>query len=451
MAIRYYILRRCGLLILVWHFMLCISAKAADKLSNTETDKNWHQWRGPNANGSAAASAAPPVSWDGTEHVQWIAELPGEGSSTPVVWGDQVFVLSAEKTDRRSETPPTAHETAKTLPPNVYYRFIVTCIDRATGGIQWQEVATEQVPHEGHHTSHTYAAGSPTTDGERLYASFGSRGIFCYSLAGELYWQKDLGDLRTRFAWGEAVTPALAGDKLIINWDQEEGACVIALDAKTGDQRWRTERPDERTSWNTPLVTAFEGRTQVILNGSGKATAYDAATGAMIWECGGQTSNPVPSAVRYQDSIICMSGHRGAASFSIPMNSIGDVTGSDQIRWSHPEGTPYVPSPTLSGNRLFFTAGNTDILTCLDPEFGKPLISRRRIAAAGGFYASPLAANGHLYFVSREGTTAVLKDNETLDVIATNKLEGLFDASPVAVGNQLFLRSWNRLYCIAEP
>ncbi len=429
-----------------WH-----RAAADDAVLAKEFNSNWHQWRGPNANGTAAESAKPPASWGRDTNIQWSIEIPGEGSATPAVWGDQVFVLSAEKTDRPAETPTVPHESAKTAPPNVYYRFVVTCVDRQQGEIRWQKVATEQVPHEGKHDTHTYAAGSPTTDGERLYASFGSRGIYCYTLDGELLWQKDLGDMRTRFAWGEAVTPALAGDMLIVNWDQEEGSFVVALDKKTGDELWRKDRPDEKTSWNTPLITELNGRMLAILNGSGKVRAYDVANGDVIWECGGQTTNAIPSAVRFDDDVICMSGYRGAAAFSIPLNSTGDISGTDKIRWSYSSGTPYVPSPTLAGNRLLFTGGNSDILTCLDAETGKPLIERRRLPGVGGFYSSPLAANGHMYFVGREGTTAVLKDNETLDVVGTNKLEGLFDASPVAVVNQLFLRSWNRLYCIAEP
>ena len=450
MKMRNFNLRRCGLLILIALSLFSHSASADDSASLVDFAANWHQWRGPDANGSAAESATPPVSWDAKTNVQWTVDLPGDGSATPVVWGDQVFVLSAEKTDRKAETPTVPHPTAKTIPPNRYYRFIVTSVDRETGGVLWQKVATEQVPHEGHHDSHTYAAGSPTIDGERLYASFGSRGIFCYTLAGELLWQKDLGDMHTRFAWGEAVTPALAGDVLIVNWDQEDGSFVVALDTKTGEERWRKERPDERTSWNTPLVTEFKGRTLAILNGSGKARAYDVADGDVLWECGGQTTNAIPTALRFDDSVICMSGYRGAASFSIPLNSMGDVTGSDQIRWSHHAGTPYVPSPALAGRRLVFTGANSDILTCLDAETGKALIERRRLPGVGGFYASPLVANGHLYFAGREGTTAVLRDNETLDVVGTSTLEGQFDASPIAVGKQLFLRSWNKLYCIAE-
>ncbi|MBC7965646.1 MAG: PQQ-binding-like beta-propeller repeat protein [Fuerstia sp.] len=450
MTMRRFISRRCGLLMLIAMSLLSHSASADENGLSARFASNWHQWRGPNANGSAAESATPPVKWDANTNVQWAVDLPGEGSATPVVWDNQVFVLSAEKTDRKAETPTVPHATAKTIPPNVYYRFIVTSIDRRTGKVQWQEVATEQVPHEGHHDSHTYAAGSPTTDGERVYASFGSRGIFCYTLNGEIDWQKDLGDLQTRFAWGEAVTPALAGDALIVNWDQEEGAFVVALNKITGEELWRSERPDERTSWNTPLITEYEGRTLAILNGSGKARAYDVENGDVVWECGGQTTNAIPSALRFADSVICMSGYRGAASFSIPLNSKGDVTGTEQIRWSHPAGTPYVPSPTLAGRRLVFTGGNSDILTCLDAETGKALIERRRLPGVGGFYASPLAANGHLYFVGREGTTVVLKDNETLDVVGTNTLEGTFDASPIAVGKQLFLRSWNKVFCISE-
>ncbi|MDA1231703.1 MAG: PQQ-like beta-propeller repeat protein [Planctomycetota bacterium] len=423
---------------------------AGDQSPAAEFAANWHQWRGPNANGSAADSATPPLQWDVATNIEWARELPGEGSATPVVWGNQVFAVSAERTDRKAETPTVSHESAKTILPDVFYRFIVTSIDRSTGDVQWQKVATEQVPHEGHHDSHTYAAGSPSTDGERLYASFGSRGIYCYTLSGELVWQKDLGDMRTRFAWGEAVTPALAANALIVNWDQEEGSFVVALDKVTGNELWRKDRPGEKTSWNTPFVTEFNGRTLAILNGSGKARAYDVANGDVVWECGGQTTNAIPSAIRFGNDIICMSGYRGAAAFCIPLDSKGDVTGTDTIRWAHPEGTPYVPSPTLAGDRILFTGGNSDILSCLDAATGESLIDRRRIPRVGGLYASPLAANGYLYFVGREGTTAVLKDNATLELVGTNHLEGLFDASPIAVGNQLFLRSWNKVYCIAQ-
>jgi outer membrane protein assembly factor BamB len=429
----------------------CLFSPAVSAADNPpDAASNWHQWRGPDANGHAAPEASPPATWSETEHISWKLDLPGEGSSTPIVWGDQVFVLSAVPTDRKAETPVTPHPDAKTQPPNIHHQFIVTSVDRRTGKIVWQKTAAEQVPHEGKHTTHTYAAASPVTDGQRLYASFGSRGIYCYTLDGQLIWEKDLGDMRTRFAWGEAVTPALAGNLLIVNWDQEEDSFITALKTDTGEEVWRRSRPDEKTSWNTPLITDFNGRTIAVVNGSGKARAYDVQTGDVLWECAGQTTNAIPSPLRFENLAICMSGYRGAASFAIPLDSTGDISGTDKIRWSYPQGTPYVPSPSASANRLYFTTGTSDILTVLDMKSGQPLAEKIRLSGVGNCYASPLIAAGKVYIIGREGGAVVLKDEAPFPTIARNKLEGNFDASPVAVGRQLFLRSWNRLLCIEE-
>jgi outer membrane protein assembly factor BamB len=414
-------------------------------------EEGWTSWRGPNLNGSAASDARPPVKWDATTNIQWATDLPGEGTSTPIVLGDQIFVLSAAATDRKAETPPAAAADSKTIPPDVYYQFIVTCIDRATGNVTWQQTATEEVPHEGHHPTHTYAAGSPTTDGKRLYVSFGSRGIFCYSLSGELLWKQQLGKMHTRFGWGEAVTPVIAGNLLIVNWDQEENSFITALDASTGEPVWKTDRPGEVTSWNTPLVTEFNGRQQVIVNGTERARSYDLKTGKEIWSCGGQTVNAIPSPLRYEDFVVCMSGYRSAAAFAIPLSSEGDITSQSKTLWTWAEGTPYVPSPSLSGRRLYFTANTNSILSCLDVTTGRPISEPKRLSGVGNLYASPLIANGHVYITGRDGTTVVLKDDDSLEVVATNELKDQIDASPIAVGNQLFLRSWKKLYCIADP
>lgn len=410
--------------------------------------ENWVQWRGPTADGIASPTANPPLQWDSKTNIAWVADLPGQGTSTPIIWDDQVFVLSAEKTSRKSPTPVENDEQAKTVPDEFFHRFLATSIDRVTGKMRWQKLATEQVPHEGRHMTNTYAAGSPTTDGERLYVSFGSRGIFCYTLTGDLVWQVDLGDMRTRFGWGEAVTPVLAGDSLIVNWDQEKGSFIIALDKRTGKTVWKVDRPEEVTSWNTPLVTTHDGKQMVIVNGTGSAKAYDAQTGEQIWACGGQTTNAIPSPIRFEDTAICMSGYRAACAVAVPLGSQGDITGKSLVRWQVAQGTPYVPSPIISRNRLFFTAGNTDVLSCIDARTGKTLFERKRVTGVGSLYASPMIANGHLYFVGREGTTVVLKDNESLDAVAVNALDDAIDASPVAVYDQLFLRSWTKLYCI---
>ena len=188
----------------------------------------------------------------------------------------------------------------------------------------------------------------------------------------------------------------------------------------------------------------------VIVNGTHRVRCYVARTGEELWSCGGQSINAIPSPVRFAETAICMSGYRSAAAFAVPLNSSGDITGSEAIRWQYHTGTPYVPSPAVSGHRILFTAANTDVLSCLDARTGKPLTDRRRLPGVGSLYASPLVAGGHVYFTGREGTTVVLKDNETLDVAAVNVLNDAIDASPVAVGRQLFLRSRTRLYCIEE-
>ena len=429
---------------------LSLSTLHAGDVPTEQQLANWHQWRGPFANGTAAENATPPIEWSETQNVAWHADLPGEGTSTPIVWGNQVFVLSAEQTDRKSEAPPEADERSRTVPPDVYYRFFVTSLDRVSGRLLWQKLAVEDVPHEGHHPTHTYAGSSPTTDGERLYVSFGSRGIYCYSLSGQLLWKADLGEMRTRYGWGEAVTPVIHRDSLVVNWDQEEGSFITCLDASTGDAKWKTERSGEVTSWNTPLITNVAGRDVVIANGTHKVRGYDLADGKELWSCGGQTVNAIPSPVRFEDSVIAMSGYRGSLAVSIPLDSQGDITGADSVRVLSQRGTPYVPSPLLHNGRLFFTGANRDILSVRDAATGQSVTESRRLTGLRNVYASPIAANGHFYFVGREGTCVVLKDNPTFEVAAVNQINDRIDASPVAVGNSLFLRSWTKLYCVRE-
>lgn len=412
--------------------------------------KNWPAWRGPTFNGSASTDTRPPIRWDSKRNIKWVTSIPGEGSATPIVWGDQLFVLSAEATDRKSNKSVETDPEDKTTPPDVYYKFIVTSLDRQSGQVRWQQVATEQVPHEGKHQTHTYAAGSPVTDGKLLFASFSSRGIFAYTLDGQLRWQVDLGDMQTRFGWGEAVTPAIADNKLIVNWDQEKGSFLTALDAETGKTLWRVERPEEVTSWNTPLIVNNGDRTLVVVNGTHRVKAYDVDNGQEVWACGGQTVNAIPSPLQFKDTIIALSGYRAAAGFAIPINSQGDVTNSTTLRWKVEQGTPYVPSPALSGDRLYFTQANSDVLTVINANTGKTIGARKRLSGVGSLYASPLVAGNHVYFAGREGTTVVIKDDDSLETVSVNSLGEPIDASPIAVENQLFLRTWSKVYCIAE-
>lgn len=414
--------------------------------------ENWHHWRGPNANGTAP-KANPPLVWDAKTNIKWKAAIPGRGSATPIVWGDQVFVVSAIKTDRvaaPADLPKLDPALLrKTTPPNNYYQFVVFSFDRHTGKLLWQREAATKVPHEGHHFSHSYAAGSPTTDGKFLYVSFGSFGIYCYDFAGKLQWQRDFGRLITRLGWGEAVTPVIHEGRLILNWDQEKDAALICLDARTGETLWKTPR-DEVTSWNTPLVVEHKGRTQIVVNGTNRARGYDLDTGKELWQCGPMTVNAIPSPVAADGVVYCMSGYEKSIVFAVPLDSVGDVGAANRLAWRYGKGTPYVPSPLLLDDRLIFTQANNALLTILNRKTGQVILDRERLPGQQSFYASPVAAAGRVYLVDRAGTTLVLKQGDKLEILATNRLDDKVDASPALVGRQLFLRGEGHLYCIAE-
>jgi outer membrane protein assembly factor BamB len=239
------------------------------------------------------------------------------------------------------------------------------------------------------------------------------------------------------------------GDALAVNWDHEGSSAVIVLDAKTGQTRWTAKR-DEETTWSTPLIVTYKGTRQLIVNATRRVTSYDLDSSRILWECGGQTAVLIPSPVVLDDMVICMSGYRRAAAYAIGLDSTGDITGTDRIRWQYNRNAPYVPSPLLYGERLYFTNGNRAMLTCLNARTGKPLMENVRLPNLNQLYASPLGAADRIYFVGRNGTTVVIENQPELKVLAVNRLDDPMDASPVAVGKELFLRSKTRLYCIAE-
>ena len=441
-------------------FAMIFGATSADS-----TKPNWPRWRGPLANG-VAPLAEPPVKWSETENVKWKLKIPGFGTSTPIIWEDQVFILTAipsgkgtpparapaavppsETTDRQRPRPGGF---GRWQPPAEPYQFVVLAVDRATGKIRWQKTAREQLPHEGHHRDHGFASASPVTDGEYLFASFGSRGLYCYDLNGALKWEKDLGDMQTRNGFGEGSSPALHGDTVVVLWDHEGDDFIIALDKRTGDERWRQKR-DEPTTWSTPLIVEHDGKAQVIVSATNKIRSYDLTTGQPLWECGGMTANAVPTAVSDFGLVYATSGFRGSALLAIKLGRTGDLTGTDAIAWEHHKSTPYVPSPLLFGERLYFFAGNNGTLSCFAAKTGKPHFEAERIGdLLGGVYGSPVGANGRVYLTGRDGKFVVIKDADQLEVLASNKLDDRFDASPAAVGKQLFLRGHQSLYCIAE-
>jgi outer membrane protein assembly factor BamB len=404
----------------------------------------WPQWRGPNADG-LAPNADPPVEWSETKNVAWKVALPGSGSSTPAVWGERLFVLTAVPTGAPRSAAPGGRRGTSTGVPEAPYRFEVLCLDRMTGKEVWRRLAIEQKPHEGHHPSHGYASASPVTDGKVLIASFGSRGIFAYDLEGRELWKRDLGDMRIKVGFGEGSSPVLHEGGLIVNWDHEGGSFIVKLDAHTGEERWRQAR-DERTSWSTPLIAARERAPQVIVNASNRIRSYDFTSGRLLWECGGQTQNAIPMPVVHGELVFCMTGYRGFALQALRLDGKGDLTG--QAVWKRDDAAPYVASPLVYDDLLYFTKERQGILLCVDARTGKPHYGPTRLPGIDVIYASLAGAAGKVYVVGREGTTLVLKHGPAFEVLATNTLSEGVDASPVMVGKQLYLRGAKHLYCL---
>lgn len=435
------------------------SAQAADPAL-----RNWPAWRGPLFTG-VAPEADPPIAWSETENVKWKVAVPGQGTASPIVWEDQVFVLTAIPTGKKIVAP-----SAPAAPPEspagsgperrrgggrmteqaaVEQQFTVIAYDRATGQVRWQDSPKTLLPHEGHHRDHGFASASPVTDGEVLVASFGSRGIYGYDLKGKLLWSKDLGQMSTRNGFGEGSSPALSGNTVVIAWDHDgPDDFVVALDKGSGKELWRQAR-EEDTTWTTPLIVEHAGKKQVVVNASNKVISYDLETGAPIWNSTGQTKNVIPVPVAGHGRVYVTSGFRGAALQAITLGRTGNLFGTDAIAWSHSRSTPYVSSPLLYGDWLYFFAGNNAQISILDARDGKPQLDAERLEGIFGVYASPVGAAQRVYLTGRDGNIWVIMNAPKLEVLAKNRLDDGFDASPALVGKELFLRGRKNLYAIA--
>jgi len=327
---------------------------------------------------------------------------------------------------------------------------VLLSIDRETGKTQWQKVLEEVVPHEGHHpTDGTFASASPVTDGQSVYAFFGSRGLYCCDLQGNVKWKKNFGQMKIKMGFGEGSSPVLFGDTLVVNWDHEGEDFIVALNKVTGQELWRQPRTED-TSWATPIVVVQDGKPQVVTAATRKIRSYDLATGQLLWECAGLTPNVIPSPVAGDGLVYAISGFRGYALLAIKPDRTGDVTGTDAIAWSYKKNTPYVPSPLLYEGRLYFFADNKATLTSCEAKTGRVLIDAQRLPELQEVYASPVGAAGRVYVIGRNGAAAVLQAADTLEVLATNRLDEKFDASPAIVGREIFLRGREYLYCLTE-
>jgi outer membrane protein assembly factor BamB len=415
-----------------------------------EASRNWAQWRGPLGTG-VAPHANPPIEWSESKNIRWKTPLPGKGHSTPIVWDDRIFLTTAEPfgdpIEPRFSTAPGTHDG---VPVTHHHSFVVLAVDRRNGKILWQRTLKQVLPHEGGHYTGSLASNSPVTDGEHLYVFFGSYGLYCLTLDGDLVWKSDFGQMQTLHGHGEATSPVLYRDTLIVNWDHEGQSFVIALDKATGRERWKVLR-DEVTSWATPIVVEHEGRPQVIISGTKRVRGYDPATGRVIWECGGLSSNVVASPVADSGMVFAGSSYEKRAMLAIRLDGArGDVTGTKQVAWTRTRGTPYVPSPLLSGDSLYFLTHYQGVLSRVNAKTGEDRPGAVRLGRIGDVYASPVAAAGRLYITDRDGVTAVVRDADPPTVLRFNELQDRFNASAAIVDREIFLRGEKYLYCITE-
>jgi outer membrane protein assembly factor BamB len=413
---------------------------------------NWGQWRGPLASG-VAPNADPPVAWNESDrtNIRWKTEIPGRGHSTPVVWGDRVYLTTAipfgEGLPPRPSRAPGNHDN---LPVTHRHRFVALAVDRSSGQILWQKTLREALPHEQGHYTGSLASNSPVTDGEHVFAFFGSFGLYCLNLDGELVWKADFGPMQSLHGHGEGSSPALYKDTLVVNWDHEGKSFIVALDKRTGDERWRVER-NEVTSWASPIIIEHTGQPQVIVSGTSRVRGYDLASGKVIWECGGLSSNIVASPVYGDGMVFAGSSYDKRALLAIRLDGAkGDITNTDRVAWRRVRGTPYVPSPLLYDGGLYFLTHYQGILTRVDARTGKDEPGPFRLEGVENVYSSPVAAAGRVYVTDLDGTTIVVKAGPSPQLLSVNHLSEPVSASAAIAGRQLFLRGEKHLYCIEE-
>lgn len=413
----------------VWLAILGTSLGASG--ANAE---QWSHWRGPTGNG-VAPDANPPLEFGPDKNLKWKVPIPGDGSSSPVLWDNQVFVTTAVPSGNAKKE----------------YDFRILAIDRGTGRVQWSQSAVVAAPHDRTHETNGFASASPCTDGSHVYAHFGSRGLYCYTMDGTPVWKRDFGDMRIRNGFGEGSSPTLADNLILVPWDHEGKSMLYALDKRTGETVWETPR-DEPSCWATPLVLSdASGRKQIVMNGQTAARGYDLKTGEELWRCGGQSQRPCASAVGTDGVAYVASGFRGSFIGAFDLLGRGDLKGSKHVLWSQSKDTPDVASPLLSNGRLYYYKEKTGLLTCVDAKTGTTLFSATRVPGVNRTYASPVAAAGRIYLTDRGGAITVIEDAPTFRVLATNQVGEGVDATPALAGNELLIRGEKHLFCFVSP
>src|SRR5580698_1116381 len=404
---------------------LLLSLTLLMQASAADGPGDWPRWRGPDNDGMARGDA--PLHWSDTEHIKWKAEIPGRGHSSPVIWGDKVFLTTSVPTNPADPAPQGRGSRG----PQPEQKLVLMALDRKTGKLLWQQVAKVATPHEGYHPTYgSFASNSPVTDGKHV-------------------WDKDFGiQLKMFMTFGEGAWPFIEGNKLLLLFDNEVDSFLVALDLATGKELWRTPRPDGNTNWSGPVVITYEGKKQVIVSATKKVHSYDLETGKPIWEVAGLGQNTIPAPVAGDGMVFVMSGFRNPNLLAVKLGREGDLTGTDAIVWQNQRGNSYTASPVLHDGKLYVVT-DSGLLSCFDAKTGKAYYQQQRLPKPYNFKASPVGVNGKLYIATEEGDVVVVKMGETYEVLATNTLEGqTFIGTPAIADGEIYLRGQNTLFCI---
>ncbi|MGH9346617.1 MAG: PQQ-binding-like beta-propeller repeat protein [Vicinamibacterales bacterium] len=428
----------------------------------------WPSFRGPQASGIGDGQG-PPLSWDATtsRNVVWKAALPGLGHSSPVVWGDRVFVTTAVS----SRETPVFRRDVRTREGDVInidssgdrtsHAWRVYCIDRRTGKILWDTTAHQGVPRVDRHLRNTHATATPATNGEYVVVFFGSEGLYSYRMDGSLAWKRSLGVLDAGsiddpdFQWGTASSPILFRNLVIVQCDVQDGSFVAAYELATGREVWRTSR-DEFSSWSTPALHDYGSAAELVTNGTRFVRGYDPLTGRELWRLGGGSENAIPTPVVTKDLIFVTSGYRPVQPiFAIRPGARGDITpgpdgsGNGSVAWSTRRGGPYIPTPIVYRDHLYVLANN-GVVTAYRAGTGERVYQRRLADRGGAYSASPVAADGRLYFASEDGEVHVVKAGAEYELLSTNPVGDVIMATPAMSGGLLLLRTLHHLYAFGD-
>ena len=438
--------------------------------------EDWPQFRGPTGTG-VMTDAKPPAEWSADKNVRWKVAVAGVAWSCPIVIGNKVFVTTAFSDGQPKPKSGGGFGGGKggggaggAGAPKVAYQFKLVCLERATGKTAWEKVVKEARPAIPTHGSNTYATETPVSDGERVYAYFGMTGLFCYDLDGKELWKKDLGTYAMQNGWGTASSPVLAGDKLIIQCDNEEKSFLAAFDKKTGKEEWKVERR-EKSGWATPFVWKTKDRTDIVVAGAQAIRGYNPADGKVVWALdvgGGQSSaSPTGDMERLYVGVGQGGGPGGPKGggggaraagtlFAVKAGAKGDITpkagetSSEGVAWAAARAWPAASSPLVYDGFVYTLDRNGGTISCFDARTGKAAYTKERIPSAGAFWASPWAADGNIFCLDETGATHVLKAGSEFDVVRVNKLgRDIYWASPAAASGALFIRSVDALYCIS--